>query len=112
MPELVFRNVRGPWKARQANGFEVDFTIIQERDTGVLSGSASTKGLSSRSCTGLVTTDSFVFRVIWNERSTGEYSGTFNPEGRITGITVDLKSPGNAAAWSSERTFERTGLPQ
>ena len=99
------RNVQGTWIAHQANGFEIVFNVFQDGN-GKLTGSASTKGLHSESCTGSVTDDSFVFVVPWDPgNSKGEYSARFNLVNRLVGFTVDLTHPQNIAAWSSDRAF-------
>jgi hypothetical protein len=101
------RNVQGTWQAIQANNPVITFTIFQE-DDGTLIGSASTAGLSATdgTCRGMVTDTSFVFTVPWTPgNSIGEYSGTFNLEDRIVGITVDKNHPNSIAVWASLRFF-------
>ena len=100
------KDVHGTWLATQANHFIISFTVFQKPD-GTLTGSASTTGLSAvDNCTGMVSDTSFVFTVPWSPGdSVGEYSGTFNLEGRIVGLTVDKTHAQNIAAWVSQRTF-------
>jgi hypothetical protein len=97
------RDVSGKWNAHQSNGFSVAFNLKQNGES--LEGLASTAGLNGKGL-GRVTNDAFLFTVDWTPGdSRGEYSGTFNLEGRITGITVDLHHPSSFAGWFSEKTF-------
>jgi hypothetical protein len=109
---MADRNVQGTWTAHQATGHTITFNVFQEpfvEGKAKLSGSASTSGLSSKKCKGVLTNDRFVFTVPWEQNdSVGEYTGTFNLFGRIVGFTVDLTHPENIAAWSSEKTFPLT----
>jgi hypothetical protein len=99
------RDVQGTWQAFQSNGFTVTFNVFQD-EKGVLTGSASTAGLSADKCTGRVTDTDFLFTVPWTPGdSIGEYSGTFNLENRILGLTVDQNHAQNIAGWSSKQTF-------
>lgn len=94
------RNVQGTWQAFQSNGFSITFTVFQDGEK--LTGSATTSGLSSEDCKGRVTDTDFVFTVPWTPgNSVGEYSGNFNLEGRLVGLTVDLNHAQNVAGWSN-----------
>lgn len=99
------RNVQGSWEAFQSNGFTVTFNVFQKAD-GTLTGSANTSGLSSEKCTGKVTDTDFLFTVPWTPgNSIGVYSGNFNLENRIVGITFDENHAQNIAGWNSKITF-------
>lgn len=98
------RDVQGSWTAFQSNGFTITFNVFQDGET--LTGSATTAGLSSNDCTGRVTDTDFLFKVPWSPgNSIGEYSGSFNLDGRIVGLTVDLNHAGTVAGWSSQQLF-------
>ena len=102
--DTMTRKVQGSWEGTQANGFTVTFNVFQNGEE--LTGSASTQGFKSDACTGKVTDNFFVFTVPWDPGdSKGEYSGTFNLEGRIVGTTVDLNDMSNISPWSSQRRF-------
>jgi hypothetical protein len=102
---MAERNVSGQWQAIQSNGFIVNFNISQQQGASNFTGSASTTGLTGTG-SGRVEGNRFIFTIDWNPGdSVGEYSGTFNLDGRITGISVDLTHPESHAFWHSSRTF-------
>ena len=125
----VHRNVAtGPWVADQGNGFRVTFTLTQspfiskqgipptgaspgvptqfDDNRATLKGSARTTGLSTGKCHGVLTDNSFVITVPWDQTdSVGEYSGTFNAIDKIVGVSVDTTHPGNVTPWVSESAF-------
>ena len=44
--------------------------------------------------------DGFVYTVDWNNNGRGgQYSGTFDGEGRLSGVTFDIDNPGSQATW-------------
>ncbi|MFJ5779844.1 hypothetical protein [Streptomyces sp. NPDC093094] len=102
-------NVGGTWTLHQGTGHQVTFEIQQNGTS--LDGEASTPGMRGKG-KGSVAGDRFVYTVDWDPTGKGngplgEYSGLFNIEGRITGLTVDLNQPGSQAFWASDRTFAR-----
>ncbi|MFJ9115801.1 hypothetical protein [Streptomyces sp. NPDC102394] len=106
MPEF---DVHGEWSLHQSNGFKTTFNIQQNGTS--LTGSASAAGMAGTG-RGRVQGDSFIFTVDWNPAGDekgplGEYSGTFNLDGRITGVTVDLNHATSQAFWSSDATFKK-----
>jgi hypothetical protein len=106
---MAERNVGGQWQIIQAGGLVVDVNIIQQQGAADFTGSAATAGLNGTG-SGRVSGDFFIFTIDWNPgNSRGEYSGTFNLQGRITGITFDLSNPGVHALWHSARTFPAAG---
>jgi len=100
-------NVRGNWDAHQSNGFVVNFNI--QRQTGtVLEGVATHSGGSvSGTVESSVDGNQFLVSVHWSNGTIGEYNGTFNSIGRITGMTFDVNHPKNQATWTSSRPFSR-----
>jgi len=101
------RDVRNNWTMVQSNGFRVEFDIISEDfGTGEIRGSARVIGGIEASGRGRVDDHSFIYTVDWNNNGRGgQYSGTFGPDGRLTGVTVDLDNPTSQATWFSERSF-------
>jgi hypothetical protein len=100
------RDVSDRWTIVQSNGFRVEFDIVQDPRTGDLHGSGTVVGGREANGRGRVDDRSFIFTVDWNNNGRGgQYSGTFGPDGRLTGVTVDLDNPTSQATWFSERTF-------
>ncbi|MDQ4144377.1 MAG: hypothetical protein M3198_11655 [Actinomycetota bacterium] len=99
------RDVSGQWSLIQSNGFEVTFDIVQAPD-GRLHGSGTVRGGREANGEGRVDDHSFVFTVDWNNNGRGgRYSGTFDPAGRLSGVTADLDNPTSQATWFSKRSF-------
>ena len=103
-------DVSGNWDAHQSNGFIVNFDIQQ---TGtMLRGVATHSGGSVRGTVeGSVHNNQFRVSVRWNNGTIGEYNGTFNSTGRITGMTFDGNHPGSQATWASFQTFSQHSAP-
>jgi hypothetical protein len=103
------RNVKGQWKAIQGNGPKVTFAIDnQDGATGTVAGHAITSDNWSGGVSGRVSNTGIVLVADWRESghdSRGEYNGTFGPEGRLHGITFDLRNPSSMAGWFSDKEF-------
>lgn len=92
-------NVSGIWHAVQSNGAVVRFQTTQAGEK--LTGDASTSGMGGGVEGSVVGEDLFLI-VSWHPGdSVGQYSGTFNPNGSLTGTTVDLTHPNSQATWFS-----------
>lgn len=100
-------NLSGKLTIVQSNGFVVDLDIQQDEQNN-LSGVASTRSFSKTGTsegengvvTGSVKGNQILFTVNWGCGIIVEYDGTFNINGRITGIGLDLTH--NALAmWAS-----------
>lgn len=98
-------DVSGKWDAYQSNGFVTHFDIQQSgtelRGIGNHSGNVNGRGEGS------VDGSQFLFTVTWDNGTIGEYSGTFNKIGRITGVGFDKAHPESQATWYSSVTFRR-----
>ena len=93
------RDINGQWKITQSNGFELMFDIVQEPD-GTLRGSGQVVGGREANASGQLNGNAFVYTIDWNNNGRGgQYSGTFNDEGRLSGVTFDLDNPGSQATW-------------
>jgi hypothetical protein len=99
-------DVSGRWIAYQSTGHEVRFEMQQNgakfQGLGSFSG-----GEVNGAGEGRVEDNWFIFTIRWNNGSTGEYSGWFGPDGRITGHTFDVNNPRVNASWHSQRLFRR-----
>jgi hypothetical protein len=103
----VARDINGQWTITQSNGFEVMFDIVQEPD-GTLRGSGEIIGGKVANASGQLTGNAFVYTVDWNDNGKGgQYSGTFDAEGRLSGVTFDVDNPGSQATWFAH-TFNPT----
>src|SRR5262245_32094383 len=113
---MAVPDVSGTWKAIQSNGFWTGFRI--EQDGGQLSGSAhwltvetdtfwvgDVAEASSMEASGSVNAEEFVFNVSWDNGTRGLYTGRFQGDGRLTGLTVDQQHPESQATWISDRQF-------
>jgi hypothetical protein len=107
-------DVSGDWEASQSNGFVVKFDLQQ---TGML-----VRGLASHSrgsvrgmAEGAVRENQFVLSVQWDNGTIGEYKGTFNVIGCLTGVTFDVNRPENQARWLASKIYftrSQTALPK
>jgi hypothetical protein len=104
---MAIRNVSGRWQAQQSTGHVLTFDLQQTGTT--LTGTASvTPGIPGGSAgtgEGAVSETGFVFTVNWPGSGKAEYSGSFGPNGRLSGVTFDLDHPSVNATWFSIRTF-------
>jgi hypothetical protein len=99
--------------AHQSNGFTARFSIVQ--NGGDLTGSANhgpdqdghfTRSMEAR---GTVTDTEFLWTISWDNGTRGRYSGRFESDGRIAGVSVDLEHPTSQATWISDRSFGMSG---
>jgi hypothetical protein len=115
--EDMAHDVSGSWEIVQSNGFRVAVNINQPVETplgpngplrlltdGLLTGTAdeiTPRGtdVSHQSLTGELIGDSFEIVVDWNNGTKGQYSGTFDPAGNLSGVTFDVNHPGSQATW-------------
>jgi hypothetical protein len=104
--------VNGPWTIVQSNGYKVQVNIVQTQFDnilvdGQLSGTAQEytplgtdiSNPNQMLDSGMLNGDSFVIRIDWGNQTLGHYSGTFDPFGRLGGITYDENNPGAQATW-------------
>lgn len=101
-------NVNGQWTLHQSN-MDAAVTFNIDQNGGSLTGSASAPGMAGTG-KGRVQGNGFIYTVDWNPAGEkngplGEYSGTFNLDGRITGVAVDLNDASTSAFWSSDPVF-------
>jgi hypothetical protein len=99
------QNVDGQWSLVQSNGFTVEVDVVQARDPsgnladGPVHGSALQVGDGESNLNGALNGDSLEFEVDWPNGARGQYSGTFDAGGNLSGITYDLTNPGSQATW-------------
>jgi hypothetical protein len=101
------RDVSGSWEIQQSNmpdGPRVRFNI-QQIGTTIIGGASF--GGTSGSGIGQVGDNSFLYTVTWSGgESVGEYTGTFQPNGRLSGFSFDIKNPASQATWvAPDRVF-------
>jgi hypothetical protein len=113
-------NVSGNWQIVQSNGYKVNVSINQPVEVleepppvgelrlltdGALTGTADeitprgTDVSQQNPVTGQLNGDSFEILVDWRNGTKGQYSGTFDPVGNLTGVTFDVDHPGSQATW-------------
>jgi len=109
-------DVHGTWTIVQGNGFSVVVDISQRTEPplnllidGPLSGtadsfnSAGTATAIKRPLNGEIIQDSVEFSVDWGNGTHGQYSGNFDPQGNLTGVTFDVAHPTSQATWFRRR---------
>jgi hypothetical protein len=99
-------DVRGTWDAHQSNGFVANFNI-QQKGTAIRGNASHSDGSVRGKGEGSVRGNQFLYSVEWNNGTIGEYNGTFNSIGRITGVTFDVNHPESQATWTSSKIFRR-----
>ena len=103
----MVRDINGQWTLTQSNGFEVMFDIVEESD-GRLRGSGQVIGGVEANASGQLIGNAFVYTVDWdNNGRGGQYSGTFDAQGRLSGVTFEVDDPRNQFTWFAHK-FEPT----
>jgi hypothetical protein len=107
-------NIGGPdWQAIQSNGWRATFDLAQNA-AGKLSGSARASHPTEAGFTGdvdesvsKVSGGSALIAVDWHNtaRSRGIYSGNFNLQRTLVGVTFDEAHPTSQATWFSNKSF-------
>jgi hypothetical protein len=111
-------DVRGAWQIVQSNGYRVNVDITQPVEVsvepvagqvrlptdGVLTGTAHEitphgTDVSQQSLNGQLNGDSFQIVVDWHNGTIGQYNGTFDPFGNLSGVTFDTRTPTAQATW-------------
>jgi hypothetical protein len=112
-------DVSGDWHFVQTNGYSPRFTLRQT-ETGIQGDAfyavtAEPSGppgfqtgneplTAKASVDGALNGDSFKVTAYWDDGTTGIYTGTIGPQGRIEGSTYDAQHPQSMANWHSDRT--------
>jgi hypothetical protein len=117
--EDMAHNVSGNWQIVQSNGYKVNVFINQPVEVsveplpvgelrlpidGALTGTAdeiTPRGtdVSHQQLTGQLDGDSFQIVIDWNNGTVGQYNGTFDPFGNLSGVTFDQRTPAAQATW-------------
>ncbi|OJF79723.1 hypothetical protein [Nocardia seriolae] len=96
------RDVRGNWDLHQGNGFTLHMEIADEDGEGSFDGRVNVHGKAG--FTGLADTratdDELTFQM-----GNGRYTGRFDFQGRLTGVTFDVAHPQSQATWWADKLF-------
>jgi len=103
-------DVSGTWEIVQSNGYKVVVEITQQKDgrerpeDGDLSGFAHEitphgTDVSDQLLAGKLDGDSFEIVIDWQNGTKGQYSGSFDPIGNLSGVTFDVMHPAAQATW-------------
>jgi hypothetical protein len=107
-------NVSGKWEIVQSNGYRVAVDISQPTESpnglvtlltdGPLTGTAdeiTPRGtdVSHQQLNGQLLGDSFEILIDWHNGTRGQYSGTFDSVGNLSGVTFDVNNPTAQATW-------------
>jgi hypothetical protein len=106
-------DVSGIWEIAQSNGGKVRVNISQPRGfnnelaDGDLTGftheiTPDGTDTSDQSLLGALNGDSFEIVVDWQNGTKGQYSGSFDPAGNLSGVSFDVKNPTAQATWFRE----------
>jgi hypothetical protein len=92
------KDVTGEWTVVQSNGFQVKIHV--EGQSGETCEGKATLGGTRVDLVNAWATDSeFVFTVVWPGPFRGRYSGRFDLEGYLAGVTFDENNPLSQATW-------------
>src|SRR5262249_32105138 len=110
MSRFVY-DVRGDFTLQQSNAtvaLHLDQRYRQNEwaDSEQLTGRATTSGMWSTEFSGSLRENDFYLVIKWNTGSVGEYHGTFNHEGRLSGATFDRANPNSQATWFIDHIFQ------
>jgi hypothetical protein len=104
-------DVHGVWDIVQSNNYRVRVDINQSMDgsnnllDGPLTGSAQeytphgTPISNQQLSQGMLSGDFFFILIDWMNGTKGQYSGTFDPAGNLSGVTFDVDTPTAQATW-------------
>lgn len=92
----------GKWIMDQSNVSHVSLFLGSPDGAGNFTGFASVGG-DSGNIDGTLTGDNVVFFIHWNFGHTGRYDGHLGPDGKWSGVTVDLNDPSSQATWAAHR---------
>jgi hypothetical protein len=110
-------DVNGTWEIAQSNGWRVWVTIAQPSEAalpgepgpifidGDLTGTADEVNpqgavtVRQVPLSGEIIQDAFELEIAWGNGTKGRYNGTFDLEGRLSGVTFDEANPTSQATW-------------
>jgi hypothetical protein len=101
-------DMSGTWKFVQTNGTSPTF-VLQQTPNGLQGRAEYTVFLGvfqtvTASVDGALNGDALKVTAYWDNGTTGVYTGTVGPQGRIVGSTYDAQNPQSTANWYSDRT--------
>ncbi|MFZ2529427.1 MAG: hypothetical protein WAX14_17525 [Rhodococcus sp. (in: high G+C Gram-positive bacteria)] len=96
------KDVRGDWDLHQSNGFTLHVEVADEDPDGSFTGKANVHGKAGFTplTDTRATDDEFTFQM-----GPGRYTGRFDFQGRLTGITFDTAHPQSQATWFADKLF-------
>ncbi|MEU5047705.1 hypothetical protein [Streptomyces griseorubiginosus] len=103
----MVKDVRGTWRLKQSNGPLVTLNINEDPD-GTFAGNSTAQfdGITGTIDDARATDSEITFRVPWSNGPVGRYTGRFDFQGRLTGITFAEGHPDQQATWVvDEKTF-------
>jgi hypothetical protein len=92
----------GKWIMDQSNAPHISLFLGAADGAGNFTGFASWEG-NSGDINGTITGPDVVFFIHWSFGHTGRYNGHLGPDGRWSGVTVDLNDPSSQATWVAHR---------
>ncbi|MGP3979473.1 hypothetical protein [Streptomyces sp. KR80] len=109
------KDVRGTWSFTQSNGPVVKMAIDRQFNNGSIDGNTATYDhpggpISQDSgpiASSKVTDTQIIFRVNWSSGTHGQYTGTFDVDGNLTGIGHAVNNPASQATWVAHQTFTK-----
>lgn len=110
---MAIFDLRGDFRLPHSNGATVFLHIDQAFPGSDLSNAEPLKGTAqegnvvSTDVTGATRDNDFFLVITWNNGSVGEYHGTFNFLGRLSGVCFDRSHPASQATWFIDAEFRR-----
>lgn len=96
------KDVRGNWDLTQSNGFILHLEVAGQDGDGTFNGKANVHGKAGfTDLTDTRATDDEITFLMGR----GRYTGRFDFQGRLTGMTFDTANPNSQATWHANKLF-------
>ncbi|KAB8188996.1 hypothetical protein FH608_041690 [Nonomuraea phyllanthi] len=100
----LLKDVRGPWRIIQQGGTVLDVNVFNQDKGGFIEGTIKHGNNTVNIEDARVTQTQITFRAPWSPNSKGRYTGHFDIQGHIQGITFDELNTGVQATWTTPGT--------
>ncbi|MEW9552326.1 hypothetical protein [Nonomuraea sp. NPDC050783] len=97
----LLKDVRGPWRIIQQGGTVLDVNVFNQDKEGFIDGTIKHGNNTVTIEDARVSQTQITFRAPWSSHSKGRYTGNFDLQGHIQGITFDELNTGVQATWAT-----------
>jgi hypothetical protein len=97
----LLKDIRGPWRINQHGGAVLHVNVFTLNKEGYFAGTIQYGNTTVNLEDTRVTQTQITFRAPWSGNSVGRYTGHFDIQGHIQGITFDEKNTGVQATWTT-----------